>query len=513
MRKSFDNLKKESLIKSLIISAAFGLCVGLFVFGVVLLTLKLTAVLLSPIAYVFILVGVAIVSGGICFLIIRPTDARLAKKLDNEYALGERAQTLIEFEGSSSDVAVLQRKDASERLKNLPKKPIKMGQAVTYAVAPLVALAMLVTGIIVPQKYPPVPVAPEDLPFKITDTQLERLEEVIENVGKSDLDEDLRATFSYELVELLGILTEDDVTQGEMYSSVQSAMKSVSTATVRSTSFDDFCQVLTEESRPEAVTTLGNAVLDAVYKYRLSAEKRIEYTAVVTKSGKLAEEIASALDAVTESLIELVDATTEDDYADFVKGYADAISYATKKVVGLAELKSDELYIAFDRFGDYTDKLYDYWTDTTDYTLTAVQQFFVDYLKSFNPEVARCLNYQAYTWLIDEYVRYSLGDIFNVKVIAMVGGSAVEDDGSVGGNENSGAGGGGSGDNKYGSDDEIYDPATGTYKPYYELLNGDGSGSGYAARLEDLLLRGDVSPEVQKYIREYLQKLYSVSEE
>ena len=83
------------------------------------------------------------------------------------------------------------------------------------------------------------------------------------------------------------------------------------------------------------------------------------------------------------------------------------------------------------------------------------------------------------------------------------GGNGGEDEEEE--NENSGVnqGGIGSGETIYGSDDMVYDPDTGAYVKYGEIINA------YYAKYSQLMIDGKLPEDVAKKLAEYFDTLFN----
>lgn len=127
--QGFRKFEKKFQRYALIKSAVFGLSCGIFAVSALWLVLKLRAVTFGVIWYILIGLGVAAATFGLCWLVCRPTEKKVAKKLDKDLRFGEKAQTMVEFQASQEDMARLQRTDADARLAVTPTKAVENGQA------------------------------------------------------------------------------------------------------------------------------------------------------------------------------------------------------------------------------------------------------------------------------------------------------------------------------------------------------------------------------------------------
>ena len=114
MEKNFLRLKTKYVLMTVLKSVIFGLSCGLLAVGAVLLPLKLKSINIHFGFYILIGVGAALLFGGALFGILfklRLSDVSIAKKLDKDYKLNERVQTVVEYGEDQSDIVSLLRED------------------------------------------------------------------------------------------------------------------------------------------------------------------------------------------------------------------------------------------------------------------------------------------------------------------------------------------------------------------------------------------------------------------
>ena len=98
----FNTIKQKHVIGAVVKSAVCGLSLGLFAVGVLMLSLKLSAIMLAAWCYVLVGIGAAAVGGVAFFLLLfNPSDKEVAKRTDNDYELNERVQTSLEYADQS----------------------------------------------------------------------------------------------------------------------------------------------------------------------------------------------------------------------------------------------------------------------------------------------------------------------------------------------------------------------------------------------------------------------------
>lgn len=183
MSENFKKIKKKYTIMAIVAGVVLGVCCGVAVTCALAVAFKRCAIdffwaLYIPIA----LVLSAGFGAAFCFL-LRPTDKKIAKKLDRQFALREKAQTMVEFSAADGAMATLQREQTDEALGEVAKKRVDLKWLWKFAFIPVLALAMLFVGIFVPAKKSVV----VDPPYNMTEAQKTALSNLIENVRASNL--------------------------------------------------------------------------------------------------------------------------------------------------------------------------------------------------------------------------------------------------------------------------------------------------------------------------------------
>lgn len=255
--KGFRKFEKKFQLGALVKSAAFGVSCGVLSFSIVWLVCKLCAVALSPVWYAAIGVAVAAACFGVSYALLRPTEKKVAKKLDGALSLPEKTQTMIEFQNSEDDMARLQRADADARLRATPLKAVKTGKLWKNLLLPALALVMLVTAAIVPMKVVE-PVGEEDPKYTFTAYDKTRLEELIETVKASDMEVEPKLLIVTDLEELLDILQTVEY-QREMKSAVVEVIANTARLERTVNTYDELSAALTASDN-EQVQSLGKAI-------------------------------------------------------------------------------------------------------------------------------------------------------------------------------------------------------------------------------------------------------------
>lgn len=504
MSGNFEKFKKRYLRAAIVKSAACGLFFGLFGAGLLLLILKLNAVSLHPALYVLSGVAAAAAAGGLCFLIIKPNDKRTAKKLDCDYGLKEKVQTMVAFRGQESAMLDMQRADTESALGGVTVKRVGFGEIWQYLLIALLALVMFVTALVVPAKR----VAdggkkpngggdtPTDPPFRYDMWLKNSLDELIADVNERSYlhdtgSDDIRDGIAAELASLDTELAEIDkfsvmktavigtvvnidslVSGYNSYALVASAVAELhpelSTAVVRGgVAYTSFGRLVRIEIVNDYYTdSLAEKVAEGI-KYGFGEDKK-----------KLDFETQGALPELLDIYIASLDAAFESSTVKESDALRTAFTAHRDSLAGIAEKANKG-------FGDATIK-------------EDIEKAF----EKFAADSAAALTVQNYNRMVNVFVRERLVEIFGLSLsdLPALGDSELGDEDD----DNHGGGGYGDGDEKYGSDDTVFDPDRAAIVKYGEILLTEK----YPIVMERL--RDDTLPDdVKKFISDYFNILIS----
>ncbi|MCD8371949.1 MAG: hypothetical protein LUD27_01455 [Clostridia bacterium] len=533
MRKEFDSIKRKYRRKAVLYGAAAGVVFALAVTGALLIALKIYGVKLDWYFYLAIGAALAVICGILAYLLLMPSDKKLAKKLDKEYSLDEKTQTMVEYGGKEGAMLDLQRKDTEKALASVsPKKPSALSVVLRVA-ALVVAVALFVTGVAIKGNYKE---EEKPDPYTVDTTKIELLRQLISDVeGDTCLDGGVQGDYLEELNGLLTYLTSEDVTSEGEVEYVTDTMYSISDITIAKNTYDNISYAISEDG--DTLEFLADALRSAAKAYNDTTIKLTSYDQLGdTAVKKMSSYVAGYIEEAGESFTALAESLTYDTVISALAPYISSFE-AVLKADGLTEYYNTLTEnITFGRKrGDNTsgdalyDRVYDlYYTFYTasgrfggtlapSYTTAdEVIKFIIGdggetdgEIYQFNIYAGQAMETQAYTYLADDYIRYTLGVIFGVTMVGTYvddgsdsssGGGSGDDDGGEGG-----GGGGGTGETLYANNDEIYNPNTGEYTPYHDMLTD--ADDGYLAKLLELLDSDDVSEEVKNYIQAYINNI------
>lgn len=512
MSKEFSKLKAKYIAAAVIKSAVAGVCVGIIVFSATFLALKLNAVVLAPVFYALIGIGCAAVAGVIAyFAFLRPTDDTVARSLDGDYMLGERVQTSLQFAGKKGTIVDLQRADTEEKLSQLVLARPSVKKLAQYIVLAVIAVALVIVSLAVPAKVPAEVIPPERMPYAFTELQRQSITQLIDDVNNSDLDESYK---SAAVAPIEGLLDETDGlpavhTVGEMQIKVTDAIYNVATALESDLSYVSLSTSVGARGLVYVVRALRRGADVYAENEPYTVEKLREFsrnkeevaTGVISHHfesyySKLTADIDAAKAAERTDELPALYTALKTALTGAGTNLGDAVTAADVSDVLSTVLR--EMATKFGELGMSADE-----DVTTELSNT---------LDSFPVRIASALGPQTYRMAVNRYVDLKLWKTFDMDIEDIPqrfdddyerdsDGNLDEpggDSGSAGGD-----GGYGEGGHEFGSDDLVFDPDTGKYVPYGEIIDR------YYGIAREYLDVGELTEEQKAAVRAYFQTLYS----
>lgn len=500
MTENFSVVKKKFKIIAAIVGGIVGICLGLLVVGAVLLALRLSGIELHWAIYLAIGLVTAALTGVGAFFIALPSDRKIAKKLDRDFALGEKVQTMVEYSAAKnpSKMVLLQREQADEALGSVAKKRINVKGLFKFAFIPVLAAAMFVGGMLTPLAKNSEG-GEEDHVDGMTNERMVALLSLIRDVEGSELADGIK-TPSLEV--LNGLVEELDATttHSVMKDAVISAVKLIDGLVAAQ---NDYLSVYASIASDESLASLASATVEGVAFYKTGGTDLQSMDAVNAKYKQAPQAIYDFIYGWTEEFTSRFDEMTAVSQVTPVLSNFSQTFYTKLVVEGEApEIGQSVLYDSFRTFISGLTNL------SSGISGMSMQLFLVEVdnvMNAMTESVTNELVVQSYNCMMDDYIRNSLARIFGLSRTEIGSNETVIPD--VGGNEDgeegpSHSGGFGEGEIHYGSDDLVLDPDTLEKVPYGELINK------YNAAIQERINAGDTPEELAKYIRKYFDALY-----
>lgn len=468
MGNNFKKIKVKFIVESLLIALFISILLGLLISSILVLTYKQLGLEYDILLFVLCSVGVFLVSFIVSFIILKPNDIKVAKRIDKQMNLKEKISTMLEYEDKEGYIITKQREDAADKLNNLSVKKIKMHFNKYLLILPLIVLPFCLTSILVDSKFeetkPPIEEPISGDPYII-----EQIKDLIREVNEDvNLMYPVKEAYVLHLEGLIEAIDVADISRAKEVEAVNLTITNISLSSSILNSIDDISLALSNSNLAE-VHVLGTAL--ASYD-----SERIN---------SALEDIRSYLNSPSARQRQL--------------NYEKLINDGFQLVDNERLDADDELYV---EFTNLKNNLAEAITATTTY-YSDLENVINNAKKTFEEAVIR----QVETLYMANYLEERLIAIFelpnndepiNPPVPNPPSGDEEPTDPDTGG-------GGGHGDTIYAGDDIFYDPDEGLV-PYYEVI------AKYSAYIEGLVQDGVISEELANYYIEYFNNLYEVDE-
>ncbi|MBE6532786.1 MAG: hypothetical protein E7676_04690 [Ruminococcaceae bacterium] len=500
MNSNFLKFKKRASKIRILKSALIGLSSGLLFGGAYLLLSRLAIIAPRPILALPIGIGVSLFAALVSFFALGVSDKSLAQKLDKEFYLNERIQTMIERSGEDSGILQMQREDAEASLSKIDVRRLKIRRLWIYITALALGACITALALIVPNMREGE--VNDDPPFALSDMQRAGLNELVVKVENSQMQERYKTLIAAELRTLLSDL-EKTTKMSVMRAELAESMAYILEVTCDSSSSAEILDALWKNGNfylKHLAFALNTSDWEddnpwGVYNEKIDAYEKIFHGEPTVAGEPLPDEedmkakLKGAIDnsALNISMALGSSGISEDDALRIAlkrlatsdesdaKGYSvlkDAVSTLSYEQAK-AELKktidafSNEIFVALN-----TNKIN---ADTGEYTITRLSTLFLVPA----PEFER-----------PDFVKYG----------QTIDDSLDDDDQNK---EQGGSEGGGVGEGSiFGSNDLVLDPISGEYVEYGTLLDK------YYAVVFEKLQNGSYSDEQKKMIENYFALLY-----
>lgn len=499
MSEKFKKLKAKYLLGAILKSVVCGISAGLVLVGILLLAFKLSAISLGTVWYVIIGVACALIGGAVTFIFFRPTNKNVAKRLDDEFELEERVQTSLEYDGQEGTIVKLQREDTEGKLQSLPRAKFKFSRIWQFCVIAVIAVAVAVTALFVPAKQAGAAVDdnPENQKAVVTEYQIQSVRDIINNVNKSGLKEDVKASSVEYLDALLITLTGNTsgtLTVGQLNNAVYAAINGVELTINGSLTYIALGEALAEGGD----ANVSKAVLSGGNAYRTYDIK--EYGHVLTFDEQRGDAVPTKIVGGLNELQKTLNVTIEDglSVALLTVGY-NSIGAISKSGVAA----TDTLYGSLNYFfGQLVTLSMNVGEDNA-----SIQSRVKDVINDLRNGLSTELSNQAYAGAMRRYVGNKLKIVFGLGGVE----AAEADDTDYGSNDDPGdrppttdtpPETGGPGNSIYGSNDDIFNPETRMREKYGDLLGK------YSDILNELIASGMYTEEEIAMINAYFDFLW-----
>lgn len=467
MGKGFSKFKRKLRGGAVLRAVIFGLSLGLVTVSVMWLIAKLSAVEPDFIGY-SLYGGIAAAAGLLAMLLILlPTKKRIARRVDQHLRLGEKTQTMLAFRKDTSPMAELQRADTDRILQETPRRKVKGVCTWLFVLIPVVAILTFGGIMMVPAKQPPEPPPVIENNFAITPWQTQAVKDLIEKVKTSDMEAEPKEGVVKQLESLL-IKLGSIKKEPAMKDAVISCIEGIHAVVSNHNTYDILADTMFG-SPSDGVQDLGSAI-DSLQALLIGEWMNNTKTAVLDRTVSPSTLATGITQALTLSGVD-----TENEVHIALLAFT----------VGLTALPED-------RAEEEVGALF---TKAEEALNSAL------YIQAVNEEV-------------EDDTIYTLLSIFGIKASEVPehifndpdDPRREEDYEPEDDLDKIHAGGLGSGEMIFGSDDTVYDPDREAYVTYGEVIGG------YYAKISELLVDGNLPPELEEALNDYFAILFNGSE-
>lgn len=500
MNSNFLKFKRRARSIQILKASLAGLASGLFFGGGFLLLSRLALIETEPIIALPIGIGALAIAFAVTFLALLRSDLSLAKRLDRDFSLNERVQTMVESKDGDSAMLRIQREDADKSLAKIKIKSFKARRLWIYIIALILGACLTATAFIVPNRRDEM--GEKDVPFALSDMQRAGLLELIAKVKASDMQEQYRTAIAGELEEL--ILELDEVEwRSEMQALLTESMAYILDITYDSSSTSEILDTIWKSGNfhlKHLAFALNPNDWENENPWGVFLEKLADYEATICSDTESAEDAAlSPEEKVTK-----------------LKSVLDTSAIGITRSLGSSKIAGDDaLRVAIQKLATYDG------TDSNSYTVLKdiIPTLTYDEAKeevgksidAFAGEIFSALETNKKNADMGEYTITKLSTLFLVPTPEFERPDFVkyqqtigDENGNGDNKENEGGSeGGGVGEGSiFGSTDLVLDYLTGEYVEYGTLLDR------YYAVVFEKLQNGSYSDEQKEMIENYFALLY-----
>jgi hypothetical protein len=505
MGETFRKFKRKAFGIRLAKSLMAGLALGLAIFGACHLLLKFEVIPLTRVKAILIAAGAGALLGVLLFLLLRVTDRRLARQLDEQYRLSEKVRTMLEFGDKEGAIYELQRRDTEESLAAIRKKRVKFKRLWLYILCLVLGGAVFAASFFFsppPPEEPPV-VPPE--PFAITDMQIAAMEELIAYVKSSEMEspyrENVAASLSTLLDELRAVTNVNE--RDEALSKAVDAIHAETDASSTAVELMNELWKCDAESTQLLARTLNYYEWPKADEWDKFNSRLTDFRTSLRHAGETAEE-------TTDETAEKPDPATM--LTDTKMLLTKIGSHIPSSLTRSGISPEDSLSVVLTRLASANEtteggsRLYGLTVIAAgeSYDYSGMQRELDATVATLNGELYRSLSRHKANTGTGEYAMTRLAELFGCTLPAFERPQffgSDEDSGTIGDDSSGGVGGIGSG-TEYGSDDLVYDPYTNSYVEYGTILDK------YYALMFGKLQGDEYTEEEKKALEKYFEILY-----
>ena len=498
MGENFIKFKKQVFAIRLIKSVLLGLACGTLLAGIFLLLSKFGIWEVKPVVSLVVGVAVFLLAGAGGYFLLRVSDKEIARRLDEEFALHEKVQTMLAYEKEKGTIYDLQREDANQSIAAIAGKRLPFKRLWIYVVCICIGLGSLISAFVFSPKEESPPVIP-DKEFTITEIQVAAMEELIVYVENSQMQSPYKDNVATSLGDLLAEL------------------KLAKTETQKN---DALAKAVEDIYGQTDDSSMAVELMNALWGCETDSLKRL--------AEMLNYYVWTQTDGWKDFSVQMTEFRTSFVHADSVTENHDKEKMATETGVLLLRVQSkveqslsragatdtDALYIQLTRLAE-TNEMYDNGTHLYGFSTLSTLAETLGYetmqkeldatFATLGAGIFRALEQHRENTDTGEYAMTRLKELFGCTLPKFERPNfyVVSDEETPDNGDGEGGGGAGIGDGAvYGSDDLVLDPLTNTYVEYGTILDK------YYALMFGKTQEGDYTEQEKDAMEKYFAILY-----
>ena len=201
--ENFNKFKNKIVLEILLKCIIAGFSIGLIVFSIPLIYLKVKGIEFNVLYLVLIALGVMLLIVGLGYLIFKPNKVRIAKRLDKEFKMNEKVQTMVEFENEEGFMIELQRQNTLNILSDISVKSLSMRFSIVLLILLVISCACGVTAFALPSHEDLPTVETPEPTYEVDDWTILAIKNIIDKVKTSTAEDKLKTKYISMLEELI----------------------------------------------------------------------------------------------------------------------------------------------------------------------------------------------------------------------------------------------------------------------------------------------------------------------
>lgn len=220
MNEQMKRFRKKLYVEAGIQCLLDGFVAGLLTTSLFLLFIKKASL---PISYLgAILFGVAafVLSFGIRFWMLRPTEKRIAARLDNDFHLNEKVKTMVHYKDSENEMVIVQREQTNRILSSFSPKQLTIRIALLSLIFTFVSGGTFAYSVMTPKRQ-------VEKPGFVEENPEDKVDELISLLEHSRIDEVIKNKLLEILYRVLEVLQSEEATKDEKIAVIDEAIEKV----------------------------------------------------------------------------------------------------------------------------------------------------------------------------------------------------------------------------------------------------------------------------------------------